>query len=86
MNVSAQGWNDVNNLTGGSLAYHKTKWQTIAWGEQGSIMQLKQTTTQELQIKDWTGAPTTIKYGPTDKPNIGWWEPPVPKWRPTPPS
>ncbi len=26
MHISAQGWNDVNNLTGGSLAYHKTKW------------------------------------------------------------
>ncbi len=34
-------------------------------------MQLRQTTAQKLQINDWTGAPTTIKYGPTDKPNIG---------------
>ena len=25
MHKSAQGWNDVNNLTGGSLAYHKNK-------------------------------------------------------------
>ena len=25
MHISAQGWNDVNNLTGGSLAYHKTE-------------------------------------------------------------
>jgi hypothetical protein len=73
MNISAQGWNDVNNLTGGSLAYHKTKWQMIAWEEQGSIMQLRQTTTQKLRINDWTGAPNTIKYGPTDKPNIGQW-------------
>ena len=30
MHTSAQGWNDVNNLTGGSLAYHKTKWQMIS--------------------------------------------------------
>ena len=62
MNVSAQGWNDVNNLTGGSLAYHKTKWQMIAWEEIGSTKQLKRTTTQNLRINDWTGAPTTIKY------------------------
>jgi hypothetical protein len=33
MNISAQGWNNINNLTGGSLAYHKTKWQMIAWEE-----------------------------------------------------
>jgi len=71
MNLSAQGWNDVNNLTGGSLAYHKTKWQMIAWEEVGSIKKLVRTTTQQLRIKDWTGAPTTINYGPTDEPNIG---------------
>ena len=29
MHISAQGWNDVNNLTDGSLAYHKTKWQMV---------------------------------------------------------
>jgi hypothetical protein len=43
----------------------------IAWEEQGSIMQLRRTTKQKLRINDWTGAPTTTKYGPTDKPNIG---------------
>jgi hypothetical protein len=34
-------------------------------------MQLRRTTTRKLQINDWTGAPTTIKYGPTVEPNIG---------------
>ncbi len=43
----------------------------IAWEEIGSIKHLQRTTTQKLRIKDWTGAPTLIKYGPTDKPNIG---------------
>jgi hypothetical protein len=71
MNLSAQGWNDVNNLTGGSLAYHKTKWQMIAWEETGSTKQLLRTTTQKLRIKDWTGAPTTITFGPSDEPNVG---------------
>jgi hypothetical protein len=71
MTKSAQGWNDVNNLTGGSLVYHKTKWQMIAWEEHRSLKQLQQTTTQQLCINDWTGAPTVIKYGPTNKPNIG---------------
>ncbi len=41
MNTSAQGWNNMNNLTGGSLAYHKTKWQMIAWEERGSTVQLQ---------------------------------------------
>ena len=71
MTKSAQGWNEVNNLTGGSLAYHKTKWQKIAWEEHGSLKHLQQKTTQQLPINDWTGAPTVIKYGPTNKPNVG---------------
>jgi hypothetical protein len=71
MNASAQGWSDVNNLTGGLLAYHKTKWQMIAWKERGSMLDLQRSTHHKLRIKDWTGAPATIKYGPTDEPNIG---------------
>jgi hypothetical protein len=71
MNASAQGWNNVNNLTGGTLAYHKTKWQMIAWEECGSLMHLQRTTAQKSRINDWTGAPTTMIYGPTDEPNIG---------------
>jgi hypothetical protein len=35
MTQSAQGWNDVINLTGDSLVYHKTKWQMIAWEDFG---------------------------------------------------
>ncbi len=71
MNTNTQGWNDVNNLTGGSLAYHKTKWQMIAWEEQGSILELQRSTHHKLRIRDWTGAPATIAYGPADEPNIG---------------
>ena len=52
MNASAQGWNNVNNLTGGTLAYHKTKWQMIAWEEHGSLIHLQCTTTQKLRIND----------------------------------
>ncbi len=71
MTQSAQGWNDVINLTGGSLAYHKTKWQMIAWEDSGPHKHIQRETTQNLCINDWTGTPTTIKYGPPDEPNIG---------------
>jgi hypothetical protein len=71
MNQSAQGWNDIINLTGGSLAYHKTKWQMIAWENSGHLKHLQQETKQTLLINDWTGTPTTITHGPTDEPNIG---------------
>jgi hypothetical protein len=71
MNASAQGWNNVNNPTGGSLAYHKTTWQMVAWEGHRSLMHLQRTTTQKLRINDRTGAPTTITNGPTDEPNIG---------------
>ena len=71
MHKSAQGWNDVNNLTGGSLAYHKTKWQMISWEIINGTKKLREITPHHLTINDWTGAPTNIAYGKTSEPNIG---------------
>ena len=71
MHTSAQGWNDVNNLTGGSLAYHKTKWQMISWEIINGTKKLRETTSHQLTINDWTGSPTNISYGKTSEPNIG---------------
>jgi len=71
MHISAQGWNDVNNLTGGSLAYHKTKWQMVCWEKRNGIKTLRETTSNQLTINSWMGASTTIAYGKTNEPNIG---------------
>ncbi len=71
MHTSAQGWNDVNNLTGGSLAYHKTKWQMISWEITNGTKKLREITPHQLTINNWTGAPTNIAYGKTSEPNIG---------------
>jgi hypothetical protein len=51
--------------------YHKTKWQMIAWEDSGPHKTNHEETTQKLCINDWTGTPTTIKYGPPGEPNIG---------------
>jgi len=67
---SAQGWNYINNFTGGSLAYHKTKWQMVSWEIINGTKKLRETTPPQLAINDWTGAPTTITYGKASKPNI----------------
>ena len=71
MHISAQGWNDVNNLTGGSLAYHKTRWQMICWEIRNGIKTLRETTPHQLTINDWMGASTTIAYRKSNEPNIG---------------
>jgi hypothetical protein len=73
MHTSSQRWNDVNNLTltGGSLTYHKTKWQMVSWEIINGTKKLRETTPHKLTINDWTGAPTTITYGNTSAPNIG---------------
>jgi hypothetical protein len=71
MHTSAQGWNDVNNLTSGSLAYHKTKWQMVSWEIINGTKKLRETTPHQLTINDWTGAPTTMTYRKISEPNIG---------------
>ena len=63
MHMSAQGWNGVNDLTGGSFAYHKTKWQMVSWVITNGTKKLQETTPHQLTINDWSEAPTTITYG-----------------------
>lgn len=41
---SAQTWNDLINIPGGLLAYHKCNWQLIAWDGASGYMDMIQDT------------------------------------------
>ncbi|KAL9183002.1 hypothetical protein ACHAXT_004789 [Thalassiosira profunda] len=48
---SAQIWNELENWTGGSVAFHKTNWQFLAWELVKGRLQLIYETDEELVMK-----------------------------------
>ena len=68
---SAQTWNNLINIPGGLLAYHKCNWQMIAWDSASGYMDMVQTTTQNIVIHDGRGAMSSIDFLPPSEPNVG---------------
>ena len=68
---SAQTWNNLINIPGGLLAYHKCNWQMIAWDSTSGYMDLIYNTTEELRIRDGKGAVAVIDFVPPNQPNVG---------------
>lgn len=68
---SAQTWNDLINIPGGLLAYHKCNWQLIAWDGASGYMDMIQDTEHTLQIQDGKGASAKIEYLPPHQSNVG---------------
>lgn len=68
---SAQTWNNLINIPGGLLAYHKCNWQLIAWDTESGYMDMVTTSEHPIVIHDGRGATSTIDYLPPKEPNIG---------------
>lgn len=68
---SAQTWNNLINIPGGLLAYHKCNWQLIAWTQKTGYMELVQNCTYDLHISDGKGARARIDYLTPNEPNVG---------------
>ena len=68
---SAQTWNNLINIPGGLLAYHKCNWQLMAWNGDSGHMDMIMETDQEIRISDGKGASARIDFLPPDKPNVG---------------
>lgn len=67
----AQTWNNLINITGGLLAYHKCNWQLIAWRSDSGHMEMINHVEHTIQIEDGKGATATIEYLPPSEPNVG---------------
>ena len=67
----AQVWNDLTNLSGGSIAFHKCKWQMIAWELVRGELQMIKATEEEITLRDNKGAVAIIEFLPPDQPNVG---------------
>ena len=64
---SAQKWSDLVNITGGSLAMHKTEWRLLAWEWRNGDWKLIQATEEEVVLEDGKGAYAVIQYrGPSE--------------------
>lgn len=68
---SAQTWNNLINIPGGLLAYHKCNWQLIAWSSESGYMDMVTQTDQSVVIQDGKGAASTIDFLPPKEPNVG---------------
>ncbi|KAL9183056.1 hypothetical protein ACHAXT_004843 [Thalassiosira profunda] len=68
---SAHIWNELENWIGGSVAFHKTNWQFLAWDLVKGRLQLIYETDEELVMKDGKGGVAVIKFLPPDAPNVG---------------
>ena len=68
---SAQIWNELVTLTGGSLALHKTHWQILAWKFIKGEATLVTATDKVIVIEDSHGAISVIDYMRPVEPNEG---------------
>ena len=68
---SAQTWNNLINIPGGLLAYHKCNWQLIAWGSESGYMDMITSTDRNIYICDGKGATSKIDYLSPSEPNVG---------------
>ena len=71
LDQSTQLWSDITNFTGQTLAFHKTKWQLLAWEVIKHQKQIIMSTNHTLMITDHKGAASIITFLPPDQPNEG---------------
>ena len=68
---SAQIWNDLHNLGGGSLAFHKECWHLLVWEVINGELKLLKSTKEQLLLHDGKGAYAIIKFLAPNEPNVG---------------
>ena len=68
---SAEVWKNLIQLTGGTLALHKTHWRLLAWRlERGELKPLN-ATEEVITMEDGKGAHAVIDFVAPDEPNEG---------------
>jgi hypothetical protein len=55
MQHDAQRWNNINNIPGQTIAFHKCKWQILAWRVINGNLQKVHSTDDVLVLKDNKG-------------------------------
>ncbi|EED89738.1 predicted protein [Thalassiosira pseudonana CCMP1335] len=68
---NGQVWNDLTNITGGSIAFHKCKWQLLAWEVVRGELRIVKSTDQRIVLKDNKGGMAVIDFLGPDQPNVG---------------
>jgi hypothetical protein len=71
MQHDAQRWNNINNIPGQTIAFHKCKWQILAWRVVNGDLQIVHSTEDVLVLKDNKGGSAVIEFLPPDQPNKG---------------
>jgi hypothetical protein len=81
MQHDAQHWNNINNIPGQTIAFHKCKWQILAWRVINGNLQKVHSTDDVLVLKDNKGgaAPYQIPSPRSTKQGLGLL--PLPRWR-----
>ena len=71
LEVTSQAWAEILTVTGGSIAFHKCKWQMMTWDFTNSPPTLAQHPQGNTTLKGGKGAETTIEKLYIDQPNVG---------------
>ena len=71
MQADAQRWNNLNNITGQTVAFHKCKWQILAWKVLKNELVIDYATNEKLILHDNKGGIAVIDFAPPDQPNKG---------------
>ena len=71
MQQDAQRWNNINNIPGQTIAFHKCKWQILAWRVINGDLKVVHSTDDVLVLQDNKGGAAVIEYLPPDQPNKG---------------
>ena len=71
MRHDAQRWNNINNIPGQTVAFHKCKWQILAWKAINGEMEIHHSTEDTLVLKDNKGGAAVIEFLEPDQPNKG---------------
>jgi len=71
MQHDAQRWNNINNIPGQTIAFHKCKWQILAWRVINGDLKVLHSTEDVLVLMDNKGGAAIIEFLPPDQPNKG---------------
>ena len=71
LSESGQKYCNLQALTGGASALHKTKWRMIAWEMINGELKLVKATEERIVLEDGNGAISVIDFVAPDEPNEG---------------
>ena len=71
LSESGQKYCNLQALTGGASALHKTKWRMIAWEMINGELKLVRATEERIVLEDGNGAISVIDFVAPDEPNEG---------------